>query len=146
MTQADSVTPGTRKVVEEFQARLAAGDADGVAALFAERVDWDVPGAQEVPWLGVRTRRAEVAEYFTTHPTYIVKEEFTVERTLVDGTEAALTGHFRSRTVLNGALMESWFVLQLTVVDGEITRYRFYEDSRAIAHAWATAQGTPPAS
>ncbi|WP_167390868.1 hypothetical protein [Streptomyces yunnanensis] len=34
--------------------------------------------------------------------------------------------------------MESWFVLQLTVLDGEITRYRFYEDSLTVARAWAT--------
>ncbi|WP_369355109.1 nuclear transport factor 2 family protein [Streptomyces sp. cg2] len=136
--RAESAVPSTRDTVENFLARLAAGDVDGVAALFAERVDWDVPGAVEVPWLGTRATRTEVADYFTTHPTYVTREEFVVERTLVDGAEAAVSGRFRSRVIRNGAAMESWFVLQLTVSDGEITRYRFYEDSLAIARAWAT--------
>ncbi|MEK2474242.1 MULTISPECIES: nuclear transport factor 2 family protein [Streptomyces] len=140
--RAESTAPSTRDTVENFLARLAAGDVDGVAALFAERVDWDVPGAVEVPWLGIRATRAEVADYFTTHPTYVTKEDFVVERTLVDGAEAAVSGRFRSRVIRNGAVMESWFVLQLTVSDGEITRYRFYEDSLAVARAWAsTATG-----
>ncbi|SHN20241.1 hypothetical protein SAMN05216268_123133 [Streptomyces yunnanensis] len=56
----------------------------------------------------------------------------------MDGAEAAVSGRFRSRVIRNGAVMESWFVLQLTVLDGEITRYRFYEDSLTVARAWAT--------
>ncbi|MFK0296474.1 nuclear transport factor 2 family protein [Streptomyces sp. NPDC090442] len=144
--RTESTVLSTRETVEHFLARLATGDVDGVAALFAERVDWDVPGAAEVPWLGIRTTRSEVVDYFTTHPTYVAKEEFVVERTLVDGVEAAVSGRFRSRVIPNGAAMESWFVLQLTVLDGEITRYRFYEDSLTVARAWATtATGTDEA-
>ncbi|WP_274917921.1 nuclear transport factor 2 family protein [Streptomyces sp. WZ-12] len=130
--------PEHAETVERFLDRLAWGDIDGVVTLFAERVDWDVPGAVEVPWLGTRTTRSEVADYFTAHPTHVAKEEFVVERTLVDGAEAAVSGRFRSRVIRSGAAMESWFVLQLTVTAGEITRYRFYEDSLTVARAWAT--------
>jgi hypothetical protein len=46
--------------------RLGRFDADAVAKLFAETIDWDVPGATTVPWTGRRSKRHEVADYFMT--------------------------------------------------------------------------------
>jgi uncharacterized protein len=39
----------TRSTVNEFFRRLGVMDADGVAALFAEAIDWYVPGPSDLP-------------------------------------------------------------------------------------------------
>jgi hypothetical protein len=44
--------------------RLAAGDADAIATLFADHIDCLVPGNPALPWVGARTERSEVADYF----------------------------------------------------------------------------------
>jgi ketosteroid isomerase-like protein len=47
----------TAETVNAFLERLQAGDLDGVGELFAERIDWYVPGEKHLPWAGQRTRR-----------------------------------------------------------------------------------------
>ena len=42
-----------RRLVNLFLERLAAQDADGIQSLFAERIDWFVPGDGRLPWTGV---------------------------------------------------------------------------------------------
>jgi ketosteroid isomerase-like protein len=56
----------TRDVVEEFFGLLAGGDPDKVAEVFADDIDWYVPGSASLPWTGPRTKRSEVADYFRT--------------------------------------------------------------------------------
>jgi ketosteroid isomerase-like protein len=57
-------TQKSRAVAESFLQRLGAQDPEGVQALFAPEIDWNVPGSDELPWTGRRTRREEVASYF----------------------------------------------------------------------------------
>ena len=56
----------TRTTVNEFFPGLGVMDADGLAALFAETIDWYVPGPKALPSTGHRQRRAQVPEYFQT--------------------------------------------------------------------------------
>ncbi|WP_280892721.1 nuclear transport factor 2 family protein [Streptomyces sp. LBL] len=56
----------SRTVAKKFVERLAKHDPDGIQELFAEEIDWHVPGSDALPWTGRRTRREEVAPYFTT--------------------------------------------------------------------------------
>ena len=54
-------TERTQQIVTRFFERLTARDPDGMAELFAERIDWYVPGDSALPWIGHRSNRAEVA-------------------------------------------------------------------------------------
>ena len=137
---AEQRTP--REAVEAYVRALESGHSDRIAELFAEKVDWCVPGAEEVPWLGTRSTREDVADFFTVLYHHVAKEEFAIEQVLADDQHAVALGHLRSRVRANNALMESWFAIHMTVTDGQITRYRFYEDSLAIMRAWQ-APGRP---
>jgi hypothetical protein len=84
----------TRATVNEFLGRLGARDADGVAALFAETIDWYVPGSSALPWTGHRTRRAQVADFFRTMWSHfhLEQSEVKLDRLIIEGEDAAALG------------------------------------------------------
>jgi uncharacterized protein len=125
----------TRATVEAFLAELEAGDVGAAVGRLAEPVDWRVPGSSAVPWIGERSTRAEATEFFALLDRHLEAERFVVTRILVDGADAVVLGDFRDTVRATGATLESWFAIHLTVADGQITRYHFYEDSYAVARA-----------
>ncbi|MGC0423522.1 nuclear transport factor 2 family protein [Embleya sp. AB8] len=130
---------GTRAVVEEFFRRAGAGEFGRLSELFAEEVDWNVYGAEEVPWVGRRTTRAEVADFFDVLRRHLEAEEFAVHRIVVEGEDAIVLGDMRQTVVTTGDLFVSPFAFHLTVHDGLITRYIPYEDSLNLARAFGVA-------
>ncbi|MDR8414924.1 nuclear transport factor 2 family protein [Nonomuraea sp. 3-1Str] len=131
----------TRKIVEELLGRMAKGDHDGAAELFAEEIDWQLDWPEEghpaVPWIRRRTGRGDVAGHFRMLEAYHVPElnGTSVTRILVDGADAVVLGHIRQTVRANGQAYTSAFALHLTVEDGLITRYHIYEDSLTVARA-----------
>lgn len=89
-----SLTMTTREVVEQFLGLLGAGDPDAVAQIFADEIDWYVPGSDRLPWTGRRTTPAEVADYLRVLGENIVPEENIdkVEALVVEGRHAVLLG------------------------------------------------------
>ncbi|MFF5993053.1 nuclear transport factor 2 family protein [Prauserella flavalba] len=126
----------TRETVDALFARLARGDLAGTRALFADHVDWDIPGATGiVPWIGRRRTGDEAAAFYATLDEHLERDIFEVERVFVDGEHAVATGHLRSVVRTTGRVIETPFTIQLTVVGGRITRYLILEDSHAVAEA-----------
>ncbi|MCG5219409.1 nuclear transport factor 2 family protein [Streptosporangium soli] len=131
----------TRSAVEAFLGRMAEGDHDGIAELFAERIDWQLNwpagGHPSVPWIRSRTGRADIAGHFRMLDAYHVpeKNDSSVTRILVDGTDAVVLGTLRQTVRATGVAYTSAFALHLTFEDGLITRYHIYEDSLAVADA-----------
>ncbi len=134
----------TRKTIDEFLGRVAAGDPEGIAQLFADQVDWrlDWPEgdySQTVPWIRHRSTRADVADNFRQIGEHHVpgESDARVHAVLVDGTEAVVLGEVAHTAKPTGRSYVAAFALHLTVVDGLITRYHIYEDSLAVAQAFA---------
>ena len=115
---------------------MAAAPAEEIAAMFAEAVDFDIAGdTATVPWIGPRTGRAGVAQYFADMRAMTVVRDVSIFTIVGDDQTAAVLGRFVTEVVANGRLMESDFALVLNVADGLITRYRVLEDSFAVAEA-----------
>jgi ketosteroid isomerase-like protein len=134
----------TRKTIDEFLGRVAAGDPEGIAQLFADEVDWrlDWPEgdySQTVPWIRHRSTRADVADNFRQIGEHHVpgESDARVHAVLVDGTDAVVLGEVAHTAKPTGRSYVAAFALHLTVVDGLITRYHIYEDSLAVAQAFA---------
>ncbi|MCX4819691.1 nuclear transport factor 2 family protein [Streptomyces sp. NBC_01142] len=134
-----TTTDRTRATVQDFLGRVGEGGPDRIAALFAEKVDWEIAENPTVPWIRPRTTRADVADHFralaegqTPDP-----DATRVDVIVVDGTEAMLSGQLAGTVRATGKSFRSPFAMRLTVEDGLITRYRVYEDSLAIAAACA---------
>jgi uncharacterized protein (TIGR02246 family) len=132
-------TAATHATLQELMARLAQFDPAPVADLFAEDVDWDVPGDERVPWTGARSSRSEVAEYFETLWSVcdIGQADNAISHVLVDGPDAVVLGVFTQTIRATGHRFATPVALHLTINDGVITRFRLYEDSHAVGAAYA---------
>lgn len=129
----------TRATLEEFVGRLSRFEPEPVAALFAEAVDWDVPGDARVPWVGARSHRDEVAAYFRTLWSVCDTAQAATEvsQVLVDGPDAVVLGVFTQTIRSTGRGFSTPVAVHITVDDGLITRLRIYEDSYLVSNAFA---------
>jgi ketosteroid isomerase-like protein len=131
----------TRAAVTEFLSRLAEGDPDRIAELFADTVDWQLDwpaeGHPAVPWIRPRSTRTDVVDHFRSLNAFHVPEKRggAMPRILVDDPDAVVLGDIRQTVKATGRAYRARYALHLTVEDGVITRYHVYEDSLTVARA-----------
>ncbi|SDH31354.1 nuclear transport factor 2 family protein [Nonomuraea jiangxiensis] len=131
----------TRDTVEELLRRIGGGDPDRTAELFADEIDWQLnwpaEGHPAVPWIRPRTGRRDMAEHFRLLDAHHVPEldGTTVERILVDGKDAVVTGELVRTARATGKAFTCAFALHLTIEDGLVTRFYLYEDSLSVFRA-----------
>ncbi|WP_202901336.1 nuclear transport factor 2 family protein [Chania multitudinisentens] len=107
-----------------------------ILELFAEDVEWDIPGNLEtVPWIGPRYDRKAVGAFHTELTAQIAPERFEIQRILADDETAVAFGELTSQVKATGRVIESPFAFILTSKEGKIVRYRMLEDSHAVAMA-----------
>ena len=133
----------TRQTVNELLRRVADGDPERIAALYAERISWklnwpDGDYAETVPWIRQRSSRVGIAEHFRLIGEHHIADQSSAEvhAVLVDGTEAVVVGHFHNTARTTGRRYDAAFALHLTVEDGLITRHHVYEDSLSVLRAF----------
>jgi ketosteroid isomerase-like protein len=136
----------TRETVDELLRRVAAGDPEQIAQLYADGVDWqldwpDGDYSQTVPWIRHRSTRAGVADHFRLIGEHHVPGESSarIDAVLVDGANAVVLGELQHTAKPTGRRYAAAFALHLTVVDGQVTRHHVYEDSLAVARAFGAA-------
>ncbi|WP_330249275.1 nuclear transport factor 2 family protein [Nocardia sp. NBC_00565] len=135
----------TRAVVQELLQRIGTGSPERIAELYAEGADWKLnwPAAEHgrvaTPWIRHRSTRADAAAHFGAIAEHHVPEQAdtVVERILIDGDHAVVLGEIRQTARNTGRDYRSRFALHLTVERGLITRHHVYEDSLAVAQAFA---------
>ncbi|MEV5353414.1 nuclear transport factor 2 family protein [Streptomyces sp. NPDC086081] len=127
----------TRATVQKFLELRLAGDTEGLAALFADEVDWMLAENPVVPWIRPRSTAAECAAQADELARYTVAEDAraSIDTLLVDGADAVLLGHLAGTVRATGKSFSGPFALRLTVEDGRITRHHLYENSVSIAAA-----------
>ena len=136
----------TRQTVDELLSRIAAGDPERIAQLFADDLDWklDWPDGDHtgpLPWIRHRSTPAGVAEHFRMIGEHHVpgKGGARVHAVLVDGADAVVLGEIAGVARPTGRDYVAAFAIHLTVQDGSISRYHVYEDSLAVARAFDAA-------
>ncbi|MDQ7805174.1 nuclear transport factor 2 family protein [Amycolatopsis sp. A133] len=138
--QFTGAAASTRAVVTEFLGRLADGEPDRIAELFADvvdwRLDWPEAGHPAVPWIRPRSTRAEVADHFRELGAVHEKRGGMTPRILVDGRDAVVLGDIRQTVKATGRAYAARCALHLTVDHGVITRYHVYEDSLTVVQAF----------
>jgi ketosteroid isomerase-like protein len=129
----------TRDVVEKFFGLLAAGDPDKVAELFADDIDWYVPGSALLPWTGPRSTGGEVADYLRTLGSNIVPEKNVdqVEALLVDGDHAVMLGRFTRVAKSSGRTYAMPIAMHFQVAGEKIVKMYLYEDTLKVAEAYS---------
>ena len=124
----------TREVVKKFIQALAGRSLENLIPLFAEDVDWFIPGNQELaPWLGKRNTKEEVQEFFkllwkNTEPVSVQ-----VDHILAEDNFAIIVGEFSTQMLQTGKTVSSIFSIHVTIENSLIARYRVQEDSYAVS-------------
>lgn len=130
----------TQTVVERFFGMLGSGaDAEEIATLFADDIDWDLPGSPSIPWTGKRSKPAEVADYLRTLAANIVPEENVdeIETIVYDGDHAVMLGRFGRVARTTGRRYEMAVAMHFQVRGDKIVKFRLFEDSYQVANAYA---------
>lgn len=127
----------TQTIVKQLFDTLGSGAAPAtIAALFSENVDWDIPGdVTNVPWIGKQIGRQGVAAFYQQIREQLESIRFDIHDTLVGGDRAVVLGQLASRVKRTGKVIHSEFAFDLTVQNAQITRFRMFEDSFAVAQA-----------
>jgi hypothetical protein len=128
----------TTDVVNTFLERLGHGDAEGVGELFAEEIDWYVPGHEQLPWTGRRSRRADVPEYLVTMWGHFEPGASSAEldHIVVDGDDAVVFSTFQHTVKANGRTFSTPVAMRLRVDDSSIVKMHLFEDTAVVAGAF----------
>lgn len=126
----------TREIINNFYKALATRELETIVHLFAEAIDWEIPGNEELaPWLGKRTNRNDVRVFFKLLWESIEPISAQIDHILVENDFAIATGYFSSRMNRSGQIFSSMFSAHFTVKDSLIVRYRLQEDSQGLVEA-----------
>lgn len=111
-------------------------DPDVIAALFSEKVVFEIPGDDGVlPWIGRKTGHGAVTDFIRGIRNMTEPIKFDVQDVLASDARAVIVGELVTRIKASGKVIESAFAIILTVSDGEVTRFQMLEDSFAVSRA-----------
>jgi ketosteroid isomerase-like protein len=130
----------TMDTTTAFLERLGTQDAEGLGELFAEEINWFVPGDPALmPWAGARSRKSDVPNYFYALWAALEpgKSVVSVETVVTDGDEAVIFAVFDHVAAATGRPFHTDVAMRLTVMKGKITRMHLFEDTAAVAAAFA---------
>ncbi|SCF12939.1 hypothetical protein GA0070607_5889 [Micromonospora coriariae] len=134
----ETTEPGdTRRTAEAFLQLLGGGDPDRIADVFADTIDWYVPGDAELPWTGPRTRASEVPAFFTTMGSAFRpgQSEYAVDRIVVEGTDAVIVATATHTFARSGKRFTTPMIMHLTVEEAKIVRLHLYEDTHLVSRS-----------
>lgn len=129
-TEQKSIEIQTQKIVEEFYEIQSGKKQRSMAELFADKVDFDLPGNKEkFPWTGKRSTKKEVEDYFKVLYQNIKSEKFDVEFIAINGENAVAVGQLSSVILKYDKVFNAQFVNIFKIRNGKIVKYHFLEDS-----------------
>lgn len=126
----------TQIVVQQFLQFLSERNLDDLVELFADDVDWDIPGdLEKAAWLGKRSGKNDVREFYEL--LWINTEPLSaeIEKLLFEENYAAIIGNFETKMLQTGKIVQSFFCIQITLENDLIKKYRLFEDSYAVSQA-----------
>lgn len=122
--------PSTEEIVKGYYDIQFGRKEGNIIDLFADQIDWDLPGNQDkFPWVGRRSNKTQVQAFFTELQENIESEIFDIESIAVNGEYATVVGNLRSKILKYNKSFSTEFVVIFKVVAGKIVKYHFLEDS-----------------
>ena len=123
----------TEAVVQRFLAALTQRNLADLVALFADNIDWYIPGNKDkASWLGKRNNRAEVQDFYETLWKHTEPISANIDKIFVDENDVVITGSFTTKMLQTNRTVDSLFSIQMRVENGLIVKYRLLEDSYAV--------------
>jgi len=124
-----------KAVALTFLQNMASGAApESVAALFAEDLEWNIPGNESAfPWIGNHSGRSAVINFLVEGGRRIERTHFAVHDILAGEERAMIYGDLAFRHLATGRSAETPFVIVLGITEGLIRSFLMMENGVAVA-------------
>jgi ketosteroid isomerase-like protein len=126
------------QLVKDGYAAFARGDIQGLLALFAEDIEWVIPGAG-LPLAGTYRGKAGVASFFEKLALESEILAFEPREFVADGDRVLVIGWERGKVKATNRMFQADWVMAFTVRDGKVAKFHEYSDTQAIAEAYTSA-------
>lgn len=130
-------TEENKRVVQSIFEAFGRGDIPGVLAHVSEDVVWNAPGPPNVPYYGERRGHAGATEFFVQLGTNVNFETFEVGEFIAEGDSVVVTGSERGRVRGTGKTFDNQWVLVFKVGGGKVESFHCYDNTAAVAEAFA---------
>ncbi|NHA04895.1 nuclear transport factor 2 family protein [Mucilaginibacter sp. HC2] len=128
----------TQEVLNGFFQGTSQNDVKAIAQYIADDIDFYIAESPYMPWTGKKSGKQEVitALHQLTDAHKLAEDDFEMDHTFIDGTEAAVFGKAGRTVKATGKKFKEPFVMRFTIVNGLITRLLMLEDSHQIEKAF----------
>jgi uncharacterized protein len=128
------------QIVKDMFAAIGRGDMQGLLALFAEGIEWIIPG--EWPLAGTHRGRAGVVDLFQKFSEMLEISLSEPREFVAQGDRVLVAGFSKGRVKATNRTFEDHWVFDLTVRNGKVTNIREYIDTLALARGFEVAAST----
>jgi ketosteroid isomerase-like protein len=123
------------QIVKDGFAAFGRGDMQGLLALFAEDIEWIIPG-EGWPLAGTYRRHAGVADFFQKISEMLEISFLEPREFVAQGDRVLVVGFSRGRVKATNRAFENNWVIAFTVRNGKVTNVREYIDTLALARGF----------
>lgn len=122
------------ELVQRGYAAFGNGDIDSLLATMREDIEWQTPGASDLPTSGSRRGHAEVREFFRVLTELLEFERFEPQTFIADNDRVVVLGvdTFKVKGGSGKSITETWCHV-FTISDGSIVGFQEYLDTATMA-------------
>lgn len=139
------VVEDAKSIATKLLEYISSQDLDGIKNLFADEVEWFVPGSSSLLWTGQRKLGSQAPDFFAVMWPYYIegRSSASINDIVADGRNVIILGTFSHIIKQNNKSFTTPVSLHLKVHDGKITYLQLYEDTLLISQAFNFADGPP---
>ncbi len=126
-----------KRTVQAIFEAFGRGDIPGVLGHVSEDVTWDAPGPSVVPFYGRRRGHEGATEFFVQLGSNVDFERFEVREFIAEGDSVVVTGSERGRVKRTGKSYDNDWVILFKVGGGKVAGFHVYDNTAAVAEAFA---------
>jgi ketosteroid isomerase-like protein len=125
------------QIAKDTFAALGRGDMQGLLAMFAEGIEWIIPG--DWPLAGTHRGHAGVADLFQKAFEAVELTSSEPREFVAQGDRVLVVGVSRGRVKATNRTFEDHWVFAFTIRNGKVTNIREYIDTLALARGFEMA-------
>ncbi len=125
------------ETVRRLYADFGRGDIPALLTALDPAVEWINAGPDTIAYAGTRHGLAQVREFFETLDASVEVRTFEPREFLAQGDRVVVLGGWTGRVKATGRGYASEWAMAWTVKNGQVVAFRSYEDTHAIATAFA---------
>ena len=122
-------------LIKNVYAAFGSGDVQTILDHVAEDAPWTNHGPSVIPYAGVRSGRAQVAEFFQAIDSSTTGGKVVTESFFADGDTVIAIGRYIATVRGSGAQIDSPIAHFFTIRDGKIAKWVGFSDSAMVAEA-----------